>query len=72
MSGDSPGIREVFWSKNGEKIDVHGSGGRLSGVTINDPSLTIKDVSKDDVGKYLLKARNAIGTNTSDVICLGI
>lgn len=72
LSGDSPGIREVFWSKNGEKIDVHGSCGRLSGVTINDPSLTIKDVSKDDVGKYLLKARNAIGTNTSDVICLDI
>lgn len=72
LSDDSPGIKDVFWSKNGEKIDIQGSGGRLSGVTIDDPSLIIRDVSQEDVGKYQLTARNAIGTNTSDVISIGM
>lgn len=72
LTDNSPGIQEVFWSKNGVNIDIQGSGGRLTGVTIDDPSLTIRNVSKDDVGKYLLKASNTIGTNTSDVISLGI
>uniref|UniRef100_K1PUA3 Uncharacterized protein n=1 Tax=Magallana gigas TaxID=29159 RepID=K1PUA3_MAGGI len=39
----SPDILEVFWTKNGEKIDTQGSGGRLSTVTVDDPSLTIRD-----------------------------
>lgn len=72
LLGDLFGIWEVFWFKNGEKIDVYGSCGRLLGVIINDLFLIIKDVSKDDVGKYLLKVRNVIGINISDVICFGI
>lgn len=44
VSDDSPGIQEVFWSKNGEKIDIQGSGGRLSGVTIDDRSRQTFDV----------------------------
>lgn len=71
VSDDSPGIQEVFWSKNGEKIDIQGSGGRLSGGNINNPSLTIRGVSQEDVGKYHLTAVNAIGQNDSDVITIG-
>lgn len=72
LSDDSPGIREVYWSKNGKLIDIQESGGRLSGVTIDDPSLTIRNVSVKDVGKYQLTAINAIGKNNSDVITIGI
>lgn len=72
VSDDSPGIQEVFWSKNGEKIDIQGSGGRLSGVTIDDPSLTIRNVSQEDAGKYLLTAINAVGPNDSAVISIGM
>nr|XP_034318682.1 uncharacterized protein LOC105324463 isoform X2 [Crassostrea gigas] len=72
VSDDSPGIQEVFWSKNGEKIDIQGSGGRLSGVTIDDPSLTIRNVSQEDAGKYLLTAINAVGPNDSAVISIDV
>lgn len=68
----SPDIQEVFWTKNGEKIDTQGSGGRLSEVTIDDPSLTIRHVSNEDAGDYQFTAVNAVGSTTSDVIVLGI
>lgn len=69
---DSPDILEVFWTKNGEKIDTRGSGGRLSEMTIGNPSLIIRDVNVDDAGNYQLTAVNAVGSTTSDVIALGI
>lgn len=68
----SPDITEVFWTKNGEKIYTQGSGGRLSTVTVDDPSLTIRDVSHIDAGEYQLIARNAVGTTSSDIITIGI
>lgn len=69
---DSPDILEVFWTKNGEKIDTRGSGGRLSEVTIGNPSLIIRDVNVDDAGNYQLTAVNAVGSTTSDVIALDV
>lgn len=69
---DSPAILEVFWTKNGEKIDTRGSGGRLSEVTIDDPSLIIRDVNVDVAGTYQFTAVNAVGSTNSDVIVLGI
>lgn len=69
---DSPDIQEVFWTKNGEKIDTRGSGGRLSEVTIDNPSLIIRDVNVDDAGIYQFTALNVVGSTTSDVIILGI
>lgn len=72
LSDDSPGVCEVYWSKNGKQIDIQESGGRLSGVSIDDPSLTIRYISQEDVGKYQLTAINAIGSNTSDAISIGI
>lgn len=68
----SPDISEVFWTKNGEKIDTQESGRRLSTVTIDDPSLIIRDVSHIDAGEYKLTARNAVGTASSDIITIGI
>lgn len=69
---DSPDIQDVFWTKNGEKIDSKGSGGRLSDVTTDDnPSLTIREVCPYDAGHYRLTAVNAVGL-TSDEIVLGI
>lgn len=68
----SPDILEVFWTKNGEKIDTEVSDGRLSTVTVDDPSLTIRDVSHTDAGEYKLIARNAVGTASSDIITIGI
>lgn len=72
LSKNSPDIQNVFWSKNGEQIDIEGSGGRLTGVTIDDPSLTIRNVNQEDIGKYFLTAKNAIGKNNSDVISFGM
>lgn len=72
LSDDSPDIKNIFWSKNGEKLDIQGSGGRLSGVTIDDPSLTIRNVSQEDAGKYQLTAINAVGPNDSAVISIGM
>lgn len=69
---DSPDILEVFWTKNGDKIDSRGSGGRLSEVTIDNPSIIIRDVNVVDAGNYQLTAVNAVGSTTSDVIVLGI
>lgn len=68
---DSPDIQQVFWTKNGEKIDSQGSGGRLSKETINDPSLTINEVCNLDAGHYKLTAVNAVGSNCDEII-LGI
>lgn len=72
LSDCSPNILEVFWTKNGERIDSHNSGGRISNVSIEDHSLTIKDVSRKDAGKYQLTAVNAVGKNISEIIDLGI
>lgn len=71
LDDDSPGLLEVFWTKNGKKIDIKGSGGRLSEVTIDDPSLIIKEVCHHDAGPYQLTATNAVGPTKSDEIVLG-
>lgn len=68
----SPNILEVYWTKNRERIDSQKSGGRLSEPSFEDPSLTIKDVCHKDVGKYQLRAVNAVGENISEIIDLGI
>lgn len=72
LSDGSPNILEVFWTKNGERINSQKRGGRLPNVSIEDPSLTIKDVCHKDIGKYQLTAVNAVGENISEIIDLGI
>lgn len=66
-----PVLHNVFWTKNGEKLDTQGSGGRYNGMTTTEPSLTIFDVSEHDAGSYQLTATNLVGATTSDVIVLG-
>lgn len=68
---DSPGILDTYWTKNDEKINLKGSSEKLSEMSSDIPSLTIKNVSPGDAGKYQLTATNAVGSSTSDVIVLG-
>lgn len=72
MYDNSPGILSVYWTKDGQKIDINKTGGRFSQVTVDKPSLNIKDVNLDDIGDYQLTATNAVGSTKSDVIKLGI
>lgn len=69
---DSPGILEIFWTRNDERVKYEESDGKLSKVYIDSPTLTIKNVSPDDAGEYQLTATNAVGSSSSDVIVLGI
>lgn len=69
---DSPKILESFWTRNVKTIDLEDSGRKLLEGDIDNPSLTIKNVSPDDSGEYRLTAINAVGLNTSEVIVLGI
>lgn len=52
LDDDLLGFFEVFWMKNGEKIDIKGSGGRLLEVIIDDLLFIIREVCYYDVGFY--------------------
>lgn len=52
LDDDLLGFFEVFWMKNGKKIDIKGSGGRLLEVIIDDLLLIIREVCYYDVGFY--------------------
>lgn len=67
-----PAVHKVCWTKDGQKIDSLGCGGKYSKASIDDPSLTIFDVNSNDAGSYQLIATNAIGSTESDFIVLGI
>jgi hypothetical protein len=62
---------EVIWMKNDDVLDIAGSGGKLAGGTIADPSLVIKDVNEFDAGSYQCKATNAVGSTLGTAIVLG-
>lgn len=70
-SGKLPAIQDVFWTKDGEKVDIQGSGGKYCEVGVDDPSLIIHNVNHRDIGSYQLLATNAVGSTRSDVIVLG-
>lgn len=67
----SPALQDVYWTKKEQKVDIQGSGGKYSGVSTDDPSLTISNVNKHDAGNYQLTAINSVGPTKSDVIVLG-
>lgn len=68
---ESPALNDVYWTKNGVKIDIEKTNGKYSGVDINDPSLIINNVNHNDAGDYQLTAINAVGETKSEVIVLG-
>lgn len=67
-----PAVHKVCWTKDGQKIDSLGCGGKYSKVRIDDPSLTIFDVNSNDAGSYQLIATNTIGSTASASIVLSI
>lgn len=67
----SPALQDVYWTKNEQKLDIQGSGGKYSGMSTDDPSLTINNVNKHDAGNYQLTAINSVGPTKSDDIVLG-
>lgn len=69
---DSPEIQHFFWTKNDKPIDFVKIDGRLSERRTDSPSLAITNVRPDDAGEYRLTAINAVGSNTSEAIFLGI
>lgn len=71
LNETSPPVNDVYWTKNGIKLDVTKSDGKYSGVNINDPSLIINSVNHNDAGDYQLTAVNAVGESKSKVIVLG-
>lgn len=72
MIDDLPVIDEIYWTKNGNKIDTQGNEGKYSKVSVDVPSLTIYNVNQYDAGHYTLAATNAAGTTVSDAIILGM
>lgn len=64
-------LKDVYWTKNGEKLFTAINDGKYSGVNTNDPSLTINNVNYNDAGSYQLTAVNAVGETRSEVILLG-
>lgn len=71
-SGMDFAVQDVFWTKNGEKIDILRREEKYSEVSVEDPSLTIFNVNPHDAGSYQLTAINAVGSTQSDAIILGI
>lgn len=63
--------QEVFWTKNGVKIDFRESGKKYSGFNIEDQSLTIHNVNHRDAGSYQITVINSIGSTSSDIIVIG-
>jgi hypothetical protein len=62
---------EVVWTKNNNILDITGSGGKLSGGSIAEPSLVINNVNHFDAGSYQCKATNAVGSTLGNVVVLG-
>lgn len=69
---DLPVIDEIYWTKNGNKIDTQIYEGKYSKVSVDIPSPTIYNVNQYDAGHYTLTATNAAGTTVSDAIVLGM
>jgi hypothetical protein len=69
----SPNVLEsdVFWTKEDEKIDISGSGGKYTVGNIPDLSLTITALNPTDEGKYQCCVSNSLGEMRSEAIRLG-
>jgi hypothetical protein len=68
---NSPPIENVLWLKDNDVLDIAGSGGKLAGGNIDNPSLVINDVNEYDAGSYQCKVSNAVGSTFGNVLVLG-
>lgn len=66
------GIKEAFWTKNGEQLDTQNRNEKYSDITLDDPSLEIKNVNQQDAGSYQFTVTNSMGTRRSDIIVLDV
>lgn len=68
---DSPALTDVFWTKDGIKLDIATHNGKYAVSDTTYPSLTINNVNYNDAGDYQLTVVNAVGKSSSEVIVLG-
>lgn len=61
----------MYWTKDGSKLNIGGSGWKFLGVDVNNQSLIINNVNRYDAGYYNLIAINAVGETRSKEIVLG-
>lgn len=63
--------KDIFWTKNGEKIETSNGEEKYSRVNGDNSSFTISDVNEQDAGSYQLTATNEVGSTHSEAIVLG-
>lgn len=66
----------VTWKKliggTASNIPVTNSGGKYSGATVSDPSLTINNAVFSDQGTYVCYATNSVGTGQSTQVVVAV
>ena len=57
----------MSWQRivNGQVTSVSVDGFRITGSTVNSPSLTISNARTSDEGNYICTATNSVGTGSS-------
>lgn len=69
-----PSHNSVYWQKiignNTETLTING--GKYSGSSVSNPSLTISNTQFSDAGSYYCNARNLMGTGSSIQIILAV
>ncbi|RUS78515.1 hypothetical protein EGW08_013727, partial [Elysia chlorotica] len=75
----TPAPTDVFWTRAGSgRVDTENSGttdqglSKLSGGSVDSPSLVIRSVDRGDAGAYTCVARNSIGTGSSPTVTLTV
>lgn len=63
-----PAVHSVYWSKNGEMIDIQARGRIHFKKSDKSPSLIIHNVNHQDAGSYRLTVTNAVGSDNSDIV----
>ena len=61
----TPAANSISWTKDGSTLNIANSGGKYSGGTTGNPSLTIINFQTTDAGTYSCSATNAAGTGSS-------
>lgn len=68
---ESPTLTDVYWTKDGIKLNIGGRGEKYLGGDVNNQSLIINNVNYNDDGDYKLIAINPVGETRSNGIVLG-